>query len=352
MTRTGSCCDVSGRFGQPFVTGHVAANGTRVPAVSTKLSGRDIAGAWRVRWNIGRNRYAVAPGLYAAGAPTAESPVFVSANYKLSFDRLREALAGTSGWILVLDTKGVNVWCAAGKGTFGTRELEQRILSSGLERVVSHRTLIVPQLGASGVSGPHVREATGFRVTFGPVRARDIAAYLAAGQKKDDAMRRVRFRLSDRLIVSPVELVQSWPMLLGGIVLALVLALPLDSGYLTRFASFAVALVGAVVVGTIVFASLLPLLPFRAFALKGAVLGTLWGGVVSALFVPVSFAGGAAMTLVSAALVSFTGMNFTGTSTFTCQPGAALEVKVGLVPQIAGGIVGVGLLAATRIAGF
>jgi len=336
------CCE--------FVTGSVVADGRSIPTVSTRLSPRDIAGTWKVRWNIGRDHYSVAPGLYAVGAPTGESPVFVSANYKLSFDVLRQALNGVDGWILVLDTKGINVWCAAGKGTFGTRELEQRIAGVGLERIVTHRVVIAPQLGAPGVSAPHVREATGFRVKFGPVRAKDIPAYLAAGQKKDEEMRRVRFRLTDRITVAPVELVQGWPVLLGAVLVAMALGLPLDAGFLSRCLSYALSLVGAVIVGTILFPALLPILPFRAFALKGAVLGAVWG-VVSALVAHGTLAGGAAMALAGAAVVSFAGMNFTGTSTFTCQPGAELEVKVALIPQIAGGVLGVGLLAATRIFG-
>jgi CO dehydrogenase/acetyl-CoA synthase gamma subunit (corrinoid Fe-S protein) len=33
------------------------------------------------------------------------SPVLVTANYKMSFDRLRSQLTGIDAWILVLDTK-------------------------------------------------------------------------------------------------------------------------------------------------------------------------------------------------------------------------------------------------------
>jgi acetyl-CoA decarbonylase/synthase complex subunit gamma len=84
--------------------------------------------------------YSIEPGLYALGAPDRESPVLVSANYKMSFDELRSALPGRDLWILVLDTKGINVWCAAGKGTFGTEELVKRIASSGLSQVVAHRS--------------------------------------------------------------------------------------------------------------------------------------------------------------------------------------------------------------------
>ena len=74
------------------------------------------------RWGINRMGHRVEPGLYRLGGPTAESLVFASANYTLSFDALRSALAGFNAYILVLDTKGINIWCAAGKGTFGTDE--------------------------------------------------------------------------------------------------------------------------------------------------------------------------------------------------------------------------------------
>ena len=136
-----------------------------------------------------RNRYAVAPGLYATGRPGPHSAVLVTANYKFSFDHLRRALHGIDAWVLVLDTGGVNVWCAAGKGTFGTGELVRRIEAVGLERVVQHRHVIVPQLGAPGVAAHEVQRATRFRVHFGPVRASDIPAYLDAGLEATPEMR-------------------------------------------------------------------------------------------------------------------------------------------------------------------
>ena len=53
------------------------------------------------RWGINRNKHLVEPGLYALGAPDVHSPVFVTANYTLSFDALRSALDGIDGYILV-----------------------------------------------------------------------------------------------------------------------------------------------------------------------------------------------------------------------------------------------------------
>jgi CO dehydrogenase/acetyl-CoA synthase gamma subunit (corrinoid Fe-S protein) len=125
----------------------------------------------KCRLSAFRNNYIVEPGMYAVGAPDKSSDVLVSANYKLSFDALRQVLKGLNAWVLVLDTKGINVWCAAGKGTFGTDELVQRISVTKLNRIVDHRRIIVPQLGAPGISGHEVKKASGFKVCYGPVRA-------------------------------------------------------------------------------------------------------------------------------------------------------------------------------------
>src|SRR5210317_512611 len=143
---------------------------------SLKLS--DRFGSLKSRFGIGRMNYSVSPGLYSIGRPGDNSPVLVSANYKMSFDHLRSKLGGLDAWILVLDTKGINVWCAAGKGTFGTEELVRRIKASGLEQVVCHRELILPQLSGPGVAAHEVKKLSGFKVFFGPIEAEDIPAFL------------------------------------------------------------------------------------------------------------------------------------------------------------------------------
>jgi hypothetical protein len=336
----------------PWIVGSVNVKDRRVPVVSTRLSPRDAWGGVKVRWNIGRDSYRVLPGLYAAGAPSAESPVLVTANYKLSLDTLRASLPGIDAWILVLDTRGINVWCAAGKGTFGTRELERRIMNVRLEEVVSHRTLILPQLGAPGVSAPEVRKATGWIVKYGPVRAADIPAYLDAGQRKDAAMREVLFRLPDRMAVAPVELVQSWPVLLAILAGAVLSGLPFSHGFGARLFGFLVPLAGGVLVAAFGFPALLPWLPFKAFALKGAVLGAAWGAAsagITGTLSGTSAAGIAAMVLLVTPIVSFIAMNFTGSSTFTSQPGAALEVRRGIIPMAASLVAGIGLSVAARV---
>ena len=180
---------------QTFVSGSILTSAGLLPQVSSALRWQDHWGTIKARFGVFRMDYSVAPGLYALGNPHDNSPVLVTANYKMSFDRLREALPGRDVWILVLDTDGINVWCAAGKGTFGTEELVGRIKSSGLINIVKHRKLILPQLGAPGVSAHLVAKLSGFKVQYGPIRAEDLPAYLDAGCKATAQMRIITFPL-------------------------------------------------------------------------------------------------------------------------------------------------------------
>jgi len=170
------------------------------PAIQPTTSVVTLADRWDhllARWGVRRSGHRIEPGLYALGHPTSASPVFVTANYTLSFDALRSALAGIDGYILVLDTQGINVWCAAGKGTFGTDELVRRIEATALGDVVSHRVLILPQLGAAGVAAHEVKRRSGFKVEYGPVGAADLPEYLKT-RRATPEMRQVRFTLRDR----------------------------------------------------------------------------------------------------------------------------------------------------------
>ena len=142
----------------------------------------------------------VRTGLYAVGNPTPKSPVLVTGNFDLTVRRLVKAIDGrVDAWVLVADSSGINVWCAAGGGYLTAEHVIAAVRSSHLEEVVAHHALILPQLCANGVDGWRIREETGWGVHWGPVKARDIPAYLSARRKKTDAMRWVRFPLKDRL---------------------------------------------------------------------------------------------------------------------------------------------------------
>ncbi len=91
--------------GKHWVSGFIETPAGLVPQVSTKLQRADTLGSWKARWSAFRMDYRVDPGLYCVGSPDGNAPVLVTANYKMTFDRLREQLRGLDAWILVLDTK-------------------------------------------------------------------------------------------------------------------------------------------------------------------------------------------------------------------------------------------------------
>ena len=330
---------------QAFVTGAIDTPLGQVPVVPAALTRADRVGGYRVRWGIGRYTYTVDPGLYALGAPDDRSPVLVSANYKLSFDALRRELAGRNAWILVLDTRGINVWCAAGKGTFGTEELVRRIDAADLSFVVSHNVVVVPQLGAPGVNAPEVRRRTRFRVVYGPVRAADLPVFLDAGMRATAEMRRVRFTLRDRFVLVPVEVVNVLKITLAAAVGAAVVSGIGPQVYsvgavLARAPLGIAAAVGAVLSGTVLAPVLLPWLPGRMFSTKGALAGVLVAAVLlassSLLGMGLSPASLAAACLLIVAGGSFGAMNYTGTSTFTSLHGVEKEMAAAMPWQIAG----------------
>lgn len=343
---------------QPFVTGKLQSAAGLVPQVSSTLTRDDRLGTLRARWGGWRMHYAVDPGLYALGTPDEQSVILVSANYKMSFDILRAASLGRNAWILVLDTKGINVWCAAGKGTFGTKELIGRIEASGLRKVSPQGKLIVPQLGAPGVAAHEVKRQTGYRVFYGPVRAADLPAYLDAGLQATPAMREVRFDWQDRGVLIPMELTGAIkPFALIGAIFFVVATLAgfaagLAEGPGGLWASavmdglFAVcALAAAVLAGAVLHPLLLPFFPVRAFSLQGAMAGgmvaagCLWARGVSLDAWP-GLLEAAAWLLIIAAIASYLALNFTGSSTYTSLSGVKKEMRFALPAQIAAGITG------------
>ena len=282
--------------------------------------------------------YTITPGLYAVGTPGEDSPMLVSANYKMSFDKLRRELTGIDAWILVLDTKGINVWCAAGKGTFGTEELVGRVSQFSIKEMVSHRLLILPQLGAPGVAAHEVQRQTGFRVVYGPVRACDLPAFLEAGNRATPEMREVHFGFTDRLALLPMELVAVIkPALILIALLFLLMVIRDPSAPLLRLAGRAfvgfLPFLGAILTGSVVAPALLPYIPGRAFTWKGWIVGLVWS-VIFVLFASVHWTLALFYLLVLPAMSGYLTMNFTGASTYTSLSGVVREMGRAVRPLI------------------
>jgi hypothetical protein len=312
-----------------WITGWHASGMGFFPVISTHLTFQDKLGGFRARWGIGRMRYKVNPGLYAAGKPDADSPVLVTANYKLTLDSLRKNLQHIKAWILVLDTKGINVWCAAGKGTFGTEEVIRQIRTTNLSSLVRHRNLILPQLGAPGVAAHEVTRLTGFKVIYGPVRAADLPRFLENGLKADRAMRTVSFSLRERLAVVPIEFVKSWKIALAAFLF--VFLSRYSAGDMVSWSTFFRFLpyAGAIFMGCLFVPALLPWIPGASLAFKG------WFTCIVAVIVYTFFNNSQegeniVYLLILPAISSFLAFNYTGATTYTSLSGVRKEMRLAM----------------------
>jgi len=313
-------------------------------SVDSKWKFKDYLGAFLVRVSSYRNNYTTPTGLFKIGNPDKTSQVVVSANYKLSFDILRKSLAGLDLWILVLDTKGVNVWCAAGKGTFGTRELIKKIQESNLELFIEHKHLILPQLAGPGVNAHEVKKVTGFKVFYGPVEARDIPEYLKAKKVATPQMRKIEFSAWNRLVLTPMEFIPLFKYLVYYIIfIAFLFGLKAEGiifkdiilyGYPYILSGFM-----ALVSGSILTPVLLPIIPSRYFFIKGWIMGFIVqisllasfqnknqelyfysGNFENLPFLILSF-------ILFPLFSSFAALQFTGSTTFTNMTGVYKEHK-------------------------
>lgn len=299
-------------------------------------------GRIRTMLGIKRNSYARKPGLYSLGQPTEDSPVLVTANYKLTVDLLRRSVASRDLWILVLDTKGVNVWCAAGKGTFGTDELVHRLGETELKEKVSHRKLILPQLGAPGINPKIVKEKSGFSVLYGPVEAKDLPEYLDNGLKTTEPMRRKTFAPAERFYVGMTHLAQGlgWTLLIALLFIA--------GDFLLRDNPMAalnlILPMTSLLFGSVFSALLLPWLPCRAFSLKG-----LWISIPMALLfwalLPQTGVLHLMMNmgkiLILICFTVFQCLNLTGSSTYTSLSGVKKEMLYAIPSCISVALAGV-----------
>jgi len=322
----------------PFVDGFLETAIGPIPRVATILSRLDHLGTFGARTGFTRDNYKVTPGLYCVGNPAGSSPVLVTANYKLTFDALRKELAGIDCWILVIDTRGINVWCAGGKGTFSAEEVAFQVQRAKLDKLVSHRELILPQLSANGVAARDVKKLCGFKARFGPILAARLPEFLQTGKARED-MRAVTFNFRERAALVPLEICLLWKhLLVAGLLFFFLSGISPEvfskAAAQSRGATLILATLTAILAGAALTPLFLPWIPFRQFWLKGALLG----GLSSIFFVAGTTTASPveklALILWISGCASYLAMNFTGATPFTSLSGVAKEMRKGLPFQI------------------
>ncbi|RWU02680.1 hypothetical protein DWB63_15150 [Pseudodesulfovibrio sp. S3] len=317
-----------------------------VPRVRTRPLASDRAGTVLARLGLTRHNYKVVPGLYCVGNPTQDSPVLVTANYKLTFDAVRTELSAVDAWLLVVDTRGINVWCAAGKNLFATHEIILSVTAARLHEVVTHRTLILPQLGATGVAARKVKKGCGFNVIWGPIRAGDIPAFLRAGNNADNDMRTVTFSLRERTELIPVEIILlgkplAWTLLAVFVLSGIGPDVFSLAGAWHRGLAAATGTAFGILAGSAMVPLLLNRLPWRQFWPKGMLTGV-FAGTCAALLFSGSLDGleSTALILWTTAISSYMAMNFTGSTPYTSPSGVEAEMRRGIPVQAVTAIIG------------
>ena len=144
-------------------------------------------------------------GLVKIGNPDRNSPVLLTGNFRLTVERLRRAIEGIDAYLLVANSRGVNVWCAATGGMLTNHDVVSVLKTSGIEDLVDHRTVILPQLAATGIEGRAIQHSAGWKVIWGPVYASAIPAFARNGFKRTREMSAVAFPWPQR-----VEMAVAW----------------------------------------------------------------------------------------------------------------------------------------------
>lgn len=321
-----------------LIKGTLNIEGVNIPILSRELSLKDRMGSLMVRLGLYRMAYHFPPGLYFIGdeqlaKEKTDIPVLVTCNYKLTLDAVRSQLKKEAYWLLVLDTKGVNVWCAAGKGTFGTEELIFQLVKNQVGKVTGAKTVILPQLGASRMTPHIVKNLTQINPVYGPIRSEDIDPYLNQGGKATEAQRTVSFNWRERLVLTPIEFLMSFRYL--GLVYLFMIFYNFIWG--TKALSFTTPIdqtlpfLIALFTGAVIFPLALPILPFRAFSLKSLALslpmtGLIWLGR-GFFAMEYSIGGFLGLSLLWIWAIGYIALNFTGSTTFTSLSGVAYEVE-------------------------
>jgi ferredoxin len=177
-------------------------------------------------------------GLMKIGNPGRNSPVLVTGNYTETVRRLRKALKGENVWLLVANSKGINVWCAAGGGHLTHHDVISAVVTSGAEAQIDNHTLILPQLSATGIERQKITEATGWTTIWGPAQVEDLPSFLHENCRATPRQRFMRFPLWERLEIAVMWVI---PMMIIGILLFVFLG------------GWRVAFTVGLVVGTLVF---------------------------------------------------------------------------------------------------
>jgi acetyl-CoA decarbonylase/synthase complex subunit gamma len=115
-----------------------------------------------------RRPVSVEPGLREIGAPTEQSPLFLTTNFALTYYTVESDISSNKidSYLLVVDTDGIGVEAAVAGGQLNVESIKETLESYEAEKKVKHKTVVIPGLAAR-LSG-ETEDATGWTVLVGP----------------------------------------------------------------------------------------------------------------------------------------------------------------------------------------
>jgi acetyl-CoA decarbonylase/synthase complex subunit gamma len=131
-----------------------------------------------------RRPVAVKPGLREFGTVDENVPVFVTANFALTYYTVESDIssANLNCYLMVLDTEGIGVEASVAGKQWTAEKVADMIKASDLEKKVNHKKLIIPGLAAR-LKGD-IEDATGWEVIVGPRDSGDIPRFLEQQKQK------------------------------------------------------------------------------------------------------------------------------------------------------------------------
>lgn len=125
-----------------------------------------------------RKPVSVESGIRTFGHPDRNSPVLITTNYALTFFTVESDIktAGFDCYLVVVDTGGLSVESAVAGRYFSAESIVSALKEMEVEKLVDHKTLIIPGLSAR-LSG-ETEEASGWKILVGPKDSSGLPQYL------------------------------------------------------------------------------------------------------------------------------------------------------------------------------
>jgi acetyl-CoA decarbonylase/synthase complex subunit gamma len=121
----------------------------------------------------------VDPKVYPIGDPTAESPVFVTTNFSLTYFMVSGEIenSGISAHLVIVETEGQSVLTAWAAGKFDGEKIAKFVKDIKLEEQVKTRKIVIPGF-VSQISGDLEENLPGWEVIVGCQEASDIPSFI------------------------------------------------------------------------------------------------------------------------------------------------------------------------------